>query len=1038
MAGKNIKGITVEINGETGPLQNALKDVNKTSYDLKNELKQVDKALKLDPTNVDLLRQKQELLAQSVTNTSEKLETLKAAEVQAQAAFANGEISAEQYRALQREVVLTQGTLDDLEESASTSNVTFSKVSESAAKMGDKVIVAGVAAVGAGLVATAVAGVTMGDDLTKALNGIEAATGYSKEAMSGMKDTMLSIYNNNFGEDFADIGASLQEVGKQTGLTGKDLETMTTNALLLRDTFEYEVADSTKAATMMMNQFGSSGEDAFNLIAQGAQWGLDKNGDLLDSINEYSTNFAMAGLSSTDMFNMFENGASAGVISTDKIGDAIKEFGIRSKDLSTGSTDAFKSLGLNADTTFASFAKGGDSAKKAFVDVNKKLFEMKDPLAQNTTGTALYGSMWEDVGMKGIRALTSMNGEISTTTDALKGINDVKYNTFGEGIEGIKRQLVTGLVIPIGEDLLPKLNEFGSELKEKLPSIIATLKPIMQSLIDKIVFLANNLNIILPIIATVLATLIGFSIAAKVATLIGTISGVIAVLTTGAAAATPVIGGLAATFTFITGPVGIVIAIIAALVIGFTLLWKHCEGFRTFWINLWEGIKTTTKVVVDALVNFFTVTIPGAWNGLVSFFTGIPAWFSNLWNGVKTTTTIVWTSIGTFFTTLWTGIKTFFVTIWNLIVSGVMAILNPFIQGVINIFNSMKDGFTTIFEGIKMYFTGVWMAIKLIFLGPILLILDLCTGNFGKLKTDTIALFNGLKDAFKLIWDGIKLIFTGVVTAISSFLKLEWNGIVNIAKTIWNGLKDFMKGLWDGIKDTAKSAWDGLKTTVTNICKSIVSGAKDVWDGLLTWFKELPGKLKTIGSSMFTSMKDGVTNTIGNVSSAIKTGLNDAIKFITGLPGEAVGWGKDMIDGIVRGIKNAAGAVGDAIKGVAQDIRSFLHFSVPDQGPLVDYESWMPDFMGGLANGIRNSKSLVTNAIKGLSTDMSIGMSLSPSMLGVGSSVGQFSNQGNTTTNTYGSVLHTDNINIGNGMDIESLATELAFYVKQKQLGGSK
>src|SRR4030042_1879790 len=108
-----------------------------------------------------------------------------------------------------------------------------------------------------------------------------------------------------------------------------------------------EVNESIRSADMMMKTFGDTGEEAYNLIAQGAQWGLDKNGNLLDSINEYSVHFQQLGLDSTDMFNMFQNGAMAGVFDIDKLGDAVKEFGIRVKDGSDGTKEAFKMLGLD-------------------------------------------------------------------------------------------------------------------------------------------------------------------------------------------------------------------------------------------------------------------------------------------------------------------------------------------------------------------------------------------------------------------------------------------------------------------------------------------------------------------------------------------------------------------------------------------------------------------------------------------------------------------------------------------------------------------
>lgn len=122
---------------------------------------------------------------------------------------------------------------------------------------------------------------------------------------------------------------------------------MTTNALTLRDTFEMDVAESTRAATQLMQQFGISGDEAYNLIAQGAQQGLNQNGDLLDVINEYSNQYAQAGLSAEDMFNSIQNGANEGVWSIDKMGDAFKEFNIRMND---GTANEYlTSLGLNAD-----------------------------------------------------------------------------------------------------------------------------------------------------------------------------------------------------------------------------------------------------------------------------------------------------------------------------------------------------------------------------------------------------------------------------------------------------------------------------------------------------------------------------------------------------------------------------------------------------------------------------------------------------------------------------------------------------------------
>lgn len=358
-------------------------------------------------------------------------------------------------------------SIDDTDKKAQGTSKTFGGMIGSAAKMG-----AGIAlAVGAAAVAVGGLAVSFSEDLQKSLNGVQASTGITDEAMVGMKDTMVAIYNNNFGENFEEIGAAMTLINQQTGLAGEALQGVTENALALKDTFGMEVETSILGANQLMKQFGLTGEESYNLIAQGAQWGLDANGDLLDTLREYSGTFADQGFSATEMFNMLSNATNAGIRDTDLAADAIKEFGIRSKDGSKASAEGFKALGLNSTEMTKSFAKGGDTAKAAFDKTTKALFAMKDPVAQNAAGVALFGTQWEDLGIEGVKALTNTQGEISKTVDALGKINEVKYATFGEAIEGIKRNFQTGLLLPLGEQIMPKLNQFAKWISTNMPAI---------------------------------------------------------------------------------------------------------------------------------------------------------------------------------------------------------------------------------------------------------------------------------------------------------------------------------------------------------------------------------------------------------------------------------------------------------------------------------------------------------------------------------------------------------------------------------------
>lgn len=419
---------------------------------------------------------------------------------------------------------------------------TFSKAVGTAAKWG-----AGIA-IAAGSAALAVLGLAtnVGGDLQKALNGLQSNTGAADAEMSGLRDSMLNIYNNNFGESFEDIGATMTLVAQQTGLTGKALEDATTNALLMRDSFDMDVNGSITATNQLMKQFGLTSQQSYNLLAQGAQTGMNSQGDLVDIIKEYSVQFKTMGFSAEEMFNMLSNGAKEGGFSIDVMGDAMKEFNIRSKDGSKTTEGAFASLGLNADNLTTAFSKGGAEGKKAFEDVIAKLSEMKDPMLQNQAGVSLFGTMWEDLGPKAILALGNTEGAISDTTDALAKINEVKYNTFGEAVEGIKRNLTTGILLPISDKILPKLSELSTYFQQNMPLIkqnisdaMSVVLPILDKFGNAFVFIKDNLNWLTPILVAVLAGIVALKI-------ISSISEIMAAWNTVTIIATGITGGMTA------------------------------------------------------------------------------------------------------------------------------------------------------------------------------------------------------------------------------------------------------------------------------------------------------------------------------------------------------------------------------------------------------------------------------------------------------------------------------------------------------------
>lgn len=362
---------------------------------------------------------------------------------------------------------------DKREESAKSHGETLKNIASGTAKaIGTGMLAAGAAVVGIG-----VSAVSSANDMDKAMNQFVASTGKGTEETERYEKVMEEIYSNNYGDSFEDIGQAMADVTQKLGdLDDVTLQKVTESAFALRDTFGYEIPESTRAAKAMMDNFGISGEQAMNLIAAGAQNGLDYSGELLDSISEYSVQFAKVGLDADDMFKIFQKGAESGAFNLDKVGDAVKEMAIRVVDGSDTTAQGFELIGLNADEMAAKFAAGGDSAKEAFNQTIEALAGLEDPLAQNTAGVDLFGTMWEDLGPEAVTALADIQEGAYDTAGAMEQIKDIKYDDIGSVFEGLKRSIEV-LIVPLGEQLIPLLAEL---IDEVLPLIEESLPPLVE------------------------------------------------------------------------------------------------------------------------------------------------------------------------------------------------------------------------------------------------------------------------------------------------------------------------------------------------------------------------------------------------------------------------------------------------------------------------------------------------------------------------------------------------------------------------------
>lgn len=500
-----IKGITVKIAGDTMDLQKSLKAVQSSSASLQSELSAVNRQLKFDPENTVLLTQKQEVLKEQIENSKSALKKLLDVQDQVEEQAKNGEISTEQYRAYQREVEKTKSKLNSFNEQLDKTRDEFDKVAngvENLENKSNKTDLSKVkkemdevkssadnlkSAVGdalkeAGTAATAIGGAVTGAIVSangeqKALNSLQAQAGLTAEEMTKYKDVLEDVYKGNFGESQEEVANVLALIKQTTNETNPSkLKDMTENLFTLRDTYDYDFVETLRAVNMLMEQFGVTGEEAFNLIAQGSQKGLNKNGDLLDTINEYSVHYKQLGYDANEFFNSLENGSSAGTFSVDKLGDAMKEFGIRSKDTASSTTEGFELIGLDADKMREKFSKGGDSAKSATSEVLKALFEMDDKVKQNQAGVDLFGTMWEDLGIDGVKALMKVNGSADKAKNTMKKIKDIKYDDVEADWASLGRTVQTDVINPIGKSLFPEVKKLCNFASKHTKDIIPTLK----------------------------------------------------------------------------------------------------------------------------------------------------------------------------------------------------------------------------------------------------------------------------------------------------------------------------------------------------------------------------------------------------------------------------------------------------------------------------------------------------------------------------------------------------------------------------------
>ena len=618
-----------------------------------------------------------------------------------------------------------------------------------------------------------------------ALAMLEAKTGATAEEMKGFEDVMYEVYDANYGESLGDVSEKLSTVIQMTdNLDNASLAKVTKQAIALEDVFGFDVTESMRAANSLMDQFGITSDEAFNLVIQGAQNGLDQNGDLLDTINEYSVQFRTAGYSAEDMFNMMLNGAEAGTWSVDKLGDAVKEFNIR---MSDGSAEEYlESLGINADWAMNKFSKGGKRAQAAVDTIMEALVNCDDATLQYQAGVGLFGTMFEDLGADTVAALMETQGGIDSTADAMAQLDSAAYDTLESSLSQLGRTVEAEVVRPISDKLIPVAQ--------------AAVDFVNTAVAPAVDWILNNLPTLATIMAGIAAAVTAFKWSSIVS---GIMSAVSAFKAFGAVLA--------------ANPIGLIIIGITALVAGFVYLWNNCEGFRNFWINLWDKIKTAFFATVEWL--------KGALSGIASFFSEtwskISGFCSTAWNTIKNAVQVGVMLVGSILSAAFNIITLPFRFIWENCKDTVLSVWNKIKTAVSTAINAVKSVIIPIVTTIRSFMATAWAAISAKVSAAVNTVKTTVSAVWNGIKSITSTVWNAIKSAVSTVWSAISSRVSGAINAVKSTISGVWNSIKSVTSSVWNGIKNAIITPIETAKDKIKAIIDKIKGFFSNMKLSL-------------------------------------------------------------------------------------------------------------------------------------------------------------------------------------------------------------------------
>lgn len=783
MAG-NIKGIKIEIDGDTQPLQKALKNVNKAATDASQELRQIDKALKFDTGNVTLLTQKQEVLQKQVSTTKEKLETLRQAQSQVEQQFKNGDIGADQYRAFQREVEVTQNVLKGYE--GKLANVNQALTENGSATQNNK-------------------------NQLKELQNEQSQLASEMVKVTSSFKLQESQLGANASE--AERNALAQKkIGAQSEIVSKQISNLEQQLEITKKEF----GENSTQANRMEAELNQA-KTAFNHLNDEMKGTKSAADGTQESLSEISRNLR------AELLQQFSEKLSA---VSDKLVEVGKEaleaaaqmqasnaqFTTVFGDMETQAREALNAIGQEMDIVperlQGSFTQMASFAKTSGLDTAEALDLTSRATRAAADGAAFYDKSIESVTeslqsfLKGNFSNDAALGISATETTRNAAANKLYGKSFKDLSEA-QKQLTLLQMVEDGNKLSGALGQAARE-SDGLENVMGNLKQagtnalsaIGQPLLEMMIPVFQALGNIIKGVADWFGTLPGpikefVVILGTVVTAVGVIAPIFLTLQAAATALELSIGGMIAAALPIIGTAAAIAVAVAAVVVILKYLWETNEGFRNAVTVVWEAISSVINTVVGEISNF-----------IMSIFGTVVTWWTENQELIRSITDAVWNGI-------------------SAIISAVMTVIGPLIEGE---WNNIQIITSTVWEVIK---TVVETAINVV-LGVIQAVMQIITGDWS-------GAWETIKGVFSTVWQAIQSIVQTIFSAIQSYISNILNGISGTVSNIWNGIKDTVSNVLNAISSTVSSVWEGIKSTISGA----INGAKDAVSSAIEAIKGL-------------------------------------------------------------------------------------------------------------------------------------------------------------------------------------------------------